>query len=121
MPPLSIGKRSRLIDIIYQYDLETSGKKYDRLVELASEEEIFISKQHAMNIMMKWFQSKSISDSSRINGCTKVTNHELNLLNRAVYHNRDLTARKLKHIFNLNVSVRSIQRYIFKYNGVGKN
>ena len=35
MPPLSIGKRSRLIDIIYQYDLETSGKKYDRLVKLA--------------------------------------------------------------------------------------
>jgi hypothetical protein len=53
--------------------------------------------------MKKWFQYKSISDSSRINGCTKVTNHELNLLNRAVYH---------KNMFNLNVSVRSIQRYL---------
>jgi hypothetical protein len=62
--------------------------------------------------MKKWLQHKSISDSSRINECTKVTNHELNLLNRAVYHNRDLTARKLKNIFNLDVSVLSIQRYL---------
>ena len=30
MPRFSIGKRSRLIAIFYQYDLETSGKKYDR-------------------------------------------------------------------------------------------
>ena len=36
MPRLSCGKRSRLVALYYQYDLETSGKKYDRLVELGS-------------------------------------------------------------------------------------
>jgi hypothetical protein len=30
MPRFSIGKRSRLIVIFYQYEWETSGKKYDR-------------------------------------------------------------------------------------------
>jgi hypothetical protein len=33
-------------------------------------------------------------------------------LNRAVCHNRDLTAKKLKFMFNLDVSVRSVQKYI---------
>ena len=112
MPRLSISKRSRLIAIFYQYNLERADKKYDRLVSLAKEEEIFISKQHAIKIMIKWFKTKSFSDSNRINGCTKVTNHQLNLLNNAVYHNRDLTAKKLKFMFNLNVSVRSVQRYL---------
>jgi hypothetical protein len=41
---LSIAKGSRLIAIYYQYDLEITKKKYDRIVELALEEEIFISK-----------------------------------------------------------------------------
>ena len=50
--------------IFYHFDFETSGKKYDGLVELASEEEIFISTQQAMKIMKKWFQYKSISDST---------------------------------------------------------
>ena len=112
MPRLSISKRSRLIAIFYQYNLERADKKYDKLVSLAKEEEIFISKQHATKIMIKWLKTKSVSDSNRINGCTKVTNHQLNLLNNAVYHNRDLTAKKLKFIFNLNVSVRSVQRYL---------
>ena len=62
--------------------------------------------------MVKWFNTKSFSNFSRINGCTKITNNQLNLLNRAVYHNRDLTAKKLKFMFNLDVSVRSVQRYI---------
>ena len=44
MPRLSIAKRSRLIAIYYQSDLEITKKKNDRLVELALEEEIFISK-----------------------------------------------------------------------------
>jgi hypothetical protein len=61
MPRLSVGKRSRLVALFYQFDLETSGKKYDRLVELASEEEIFILTKQAMKIMKKWFQYKSIS------------------------------------------------------------
>jgi hypothetical protein len=51
MPRLSVGKRSRLVALYYQFDLETSGKKHDRLVELASEEEIIISTQQAMKIM----------------------------------------------------------------------
>jgi hypothetical protein len=112
MPRLSISKRSRLIAIFYHYDLERTHKKYERLFELAEEEEIFISKQHASKIMVKWFNTKSFSNFSRIHGCTKITNHQLNLLNRAVYHNRDLTAKKLKFMFNLDVSVRSVQRYI---------
>ena len=36
MPRLSIGKRSRLVAIFYQFHLETSGKKYDRLVDFRS-------------------------------------------------------------------------------------
>jgi hypothetical protein len=48
---LSVGKRSRLVALFYHFDLETSGKKYDRLVELTSEEEIFILTQQAMKIM----------------------------------------------------------------------
>jgi hypothetical protein len=106
---LSIAKQIWLIAIYYQYDLEITKKKYYRLVEQALEEEIFISKQHATKIIMKWLKTKRINDSSRINGCTKISNHQLNLLNRAVYSNRDLTARKLKNMFNLNVSTRSIQ------------
>jgi hypothetical protein len=43
MPRLSVGKRCRLVALLYQFDLKTSGKKYDRLVELASEEDIFIN------------------------------------------------------------------------------
>jgi hypothetical protein len=43
MPRLSVGKRSRLVALFYQFNLETSEKKYGRLVELALEEEIFIS------------------------------------------------------------------------------
>ncbi len=35
MPRLSITKRSRLIAMYYQYDLENSEKKYEGLVELA--------------------------------------------------------------------------------------
>ncbi len=62
--------------------------------------------------MVKWFNTKSFSNFSRINGCTKIANHQLNLLNRAVYHNRDLTAKKFKFMFYLDVSVRSFQRYI---------
>jgi hypothetical protein len=38
IPRLSIAKRSRLIAIYYQYDLEITKKKYDRLFELALEE-----------------------------------------------------------------------------------
>jgi hypothetical protein len=68
MPRLSVTKRSRLIAIYYQYDIEITKKKYDRLAEQALEEEIII------------------------------------------IINRDLTARKLKNMFNLNVSTRSIQR-----------
>ena len=43
---LQFAKRSRLMAINYQYDWEITKKKkkYDRLVEQALEEEIFISK-----------------------------------------------------------------------------
>ena len=112
MPRLSISSRSRLIAIFYQYNLERTKNKIKVLVELAKEEEIFISNRHAKRILFNWFQTKSVSDSPKINGCTKITNYQLNQLNRAVYHNRDLTAKKLKVMFNLEVTVRSIQRYL---------
>ena len=68
MPRLSIAKRSRLIAIYYQSDLEITKKIYDRLVELAFGKEIFISKQHATKTIKKWLKTKRINDSSRING-----------------------------------------------------
>jgi hypothetical protein len=43
MPRLSIPKRSRLIAIYYQHDLENSQRNYERLDVLAVEKEIFIS------------------------------------------------------------------------------
>ena len=61
MPRLSIAKRSRLIAIYYQYDLENSQRNFKRLVELAVEKEIFISKQHATKIVMKWFKLKVLA------------------------------------------------------------
>ena len=62
--------------------------------------------------MMKWFNTNSVSDCKRANGCTKITEHQLNQLNRAVYLDRNLTAKKLKNMFNLDVTERSIQRYL---------
>ena len=47
--------------IFYHFDFETSGKKYDGLVELASEKEIFISTQQAVKIMKKSISIRSIS------------------------------------------------------------
>ena len=59
MPRLSISSRSRLIANFYQYNLERTKNKIKVLVELAKEEEIFISNRHAKRILFNWFQTKA--------------------------------------------------------------
>jgi hypothetical protein len=62
---LSIAKPSRLIAMYYQYYLENSQTNYERLVKLAVEKEIFILKQYATRIFMKWFELKVLATRAK--------------------------------------------------------
>ena len=67
---------------------------------LAADLNIHVEESAIRSIMNKWFNFRTVSNLPKSNGLTKITECELNLLNRAVYRDRGLTARKLKNLLN---------------------
>ena len=112
MPHLSTARRNRIVSLYYQYELQNVKGKYGTLKELAAEENIYVGEVAIRKLMEKWFNTKSICNLSRSNGSTKITEYELNRLNKAVYRDRGLTSRKLKNLLNIQASHRSIRRYL---------
>ena len=66
--------------------------------------------------MNKWFTCRSVCNYLKENGSTKITVSDLIRLNRAVNRDRSLTSIKIKNLFNLEISERTICRY---YNALG--
>ena len=112
MPRLSIENRQKLISLYYQYELHNVKGRYATLKEIAAEQNIYVGEVAVRKIMEKWFNTRLISNLPRKNGLTKITEYELNRLNRAVYKDRSVTSRKLKNLLNLQISHRSIRRYL---------
>ena len=112
MPRLSISSRNRIVSLYYQNELSYVKGRYKILKELASEENICVEEQAIRKLMNKWFKTRSVADLPKVNGKTKITEIQLKRLDKAVYKERSLTARKLKNMFNLNVSHCTIRRYL---------
>ena len=93
-------------------NLNYRQNKYEVLKELVAEENIFVGRVAIRNIMRKWLKIRSFSNVPKANGCTIITEYDLNRLKRAVYNNRGLTVRKLKNLLKLNCSHRSVCRYL---------
>ena len=112
MPRLSIANRNRIVSLYYQNELQNFKGRYRILQEMASEENICVGEEAIRNLMKKWFKTRSVSNLPKANGKTKITEIQLKRLNKAVYKDRSLTARKLKELLNLNVSHCTIRRYL---------
>ena len=65
-----------------------------------------------LNIMNKWFTCRSVCKYPKANGSTKISGYDFNRLNRDVYRDRSLTSKKLKNLLNLEISERTIRRYL---------
>jgi hypothetical protein len=62
--------------------------------------------------MNKWFEAKTLRDLPKSNVLAKISITDLNRIDRAVYRDRSLTSRKLKNLLHLEMSHRSIRRYL---------
>ena len=112
---LRIEQRARLIFLYDTHRLEFAYKKYLKLTKLALKENITISEIGCRKIIEKWNLLESVFDLRNEDkgvAKTKISEHNLIRIDKAVYKDRDLTAPKLKDKFELEVSVRSVQRYV---------
>ena len=112
---LSIEKRFRIIVIFHKHELHFERYKFEKLSNLAQDEDIFISANGARNIVKKWQKTGSIIDlQNESNGTkhTKISNRDIIRLDNAIYKRRDMTAPKLKEQLRQQAGIRSIQRYI---------
>ena len=110
---LSVHQRLRLVTLYNK--VEFSKSTFEKLVELAKNEDIFISPRRARDIINKWHRTQSVVDlpsETRHVKKTKITNHEIKRIDRAVYRKRHLFCQTLKAKFSLETSVRSIERYV---------
>jgi hypothetical protein len=112
MSRLSIDKRMRIVSLYYQHDLKMIKNRFTVLQELAREQYISTSLNTIRKIMNKWFTCRSVCNYPKANGSTKISEYDLNRLNRTVYRDRSLTSKKLKNLLNLEMSERTIRRYL---------
>ena len=92
-----------------------SKNKYELLSHLAAKEQVYISARRSRDIIAKWEATCSVDDIVNVDKGslnTKVTERQLLRIEKEVFKRRDSTGPKLKAKLGLQVSVRSIQRYI---------
>ena len=92
--------------------LENEKGRWNRLREAAENERIFIGVKGIRKLTNKWFETKTLRDLPKSNVLAKIRITDLMRIDRAVYRNRSLTSRKLKNLLNLEMSHRSIRRYL---------
>lgn len=112
---LCYEKRERLITIYHKKKLHFAKNKYQVLSQLAVDHDIHISSCGAQKIVTKWQKTGLIIDlisDNKSQSLTKISEHELNQIERAIYKDRDLTAGKLKAKLGLISSERTIRRYV---------
>ena len=97
---LCVEKRMRLVVLFELNYLHLVPKRFDKLRELAENENIFISKRGATNLIKMCRNYNTVND---LNLSSKrrllISEYQLAIIDRAVYRNREFTGRALKLIY----------------------
>jgi hypothetical protein len=117
MVHLSLEKRFRAIYLYLKHNLRFVKGRFDVLNEYAKAEDIFTSTKTLKKWVNRWLNEGTISNKISVERRLKhikITTDDLLRLDRAVFKKRDLSARLAKTKLNLEMSSRSIQRYLNK-------
>ena len=110
---LDIAKRWRLVQLYHKHKLQFNEDRFARLQKLGEKEDIKISKLGLRNLIKKWQTHNSVNNISSIQKTRiRISQYKLAVLDRAVYRNREYTGRQLKNKYQIQTSVRSVQRYV---------
>ena len=107
---LSVEKRLRAVNIYYDNQLRHTRGRFARLQVLAAQEGIVAEPNAFRNLINKYESTCSMCDATseaRAISHTKVTNQQLNELEKAVYTERGLAARRLRTRFALQVATQT--------------
>ena len=117
MPRLKSSQRERLIIIFKKnkHFILSSKNKWEILRLMCLKEDIVISAQSIRRIIYEFLKTGRVlpktSNTGRIKK-TKITLGQIRQINQLVNKNRELTGLQIKNQLNLNVSPRSVRRYI---------
>ena len=117
MVHLSLEKRFRAIYLYLKHNLRFVKGRFDVLNEYTKTEDIFTSTKTLRKWVNQWLNEGTISSKISVERRLKhikITTDDLLRLDRAVFKKRDLSARLAKNKLNLEMSSRSIQRYLNK-------
>ena len=112
---LTIKQRSRIIELYLAHNLHWTKYKFDKLRNIASNENIIASKLSIRKTIIKWMLYRTVGIIPSINRDiknTKVSENELYRLERKVFKYRQLSASKLRSKTRIRASVRSVQKYL---------
>ena len=83
--------------------------------DLAKNEGINFSVRYIRRIVLHWEATGSVNEKSSLNrrlANTKISQNQMNALDRLIYRKRELTAKNAKIRLNLRVSTRTVRKYL---------
>ena len=118
---LTIEKRLRVVSLYSDHKLHFTLKKYSKLRQLALQENINTSENTLKKVIQRWRYTGNVCHKISLCGAishTKVTNSQLESLDRLVFRRRESSAKYLKNKLRIRPSFRT---KVFKYFGMEKN
>jgi len=130
---LSNAKRLRAVELFNSSQFSDNKNKREVVAKLLAQENIFISGRGLWNLVVKYRRTASVATLKSVTRDvrnTKVTHQQLNMIERLLRQDRELSARLIKQQFGLPFTERTvllalrISRWppeirIFKMNPIG--
>ena len=111
---LSFYQHFKLITLYVQMT-KPQKSLFKNLTISARDHDNFISEKSARKIIKRWLVTGLITgkeSSTRGRRHCKISERDIKKLDKMIYKNRELTAKKLKRLLRLSSSERSVRRYI---------
>ena len=95
--------------------IKFTRSRFKTLRELAKNKGIFVSLNSVLRIVKHWEANGSVNEKislTRRLTHTKITQNQMNALNRLIYRKRELSAENAKRRLNLRASARTVRKYL---------
>ena len=101
---VSIEKRIKILRIFYENNLISAKKRFHKLKEYAAAENVFVTINTIKRIIFRYIFDGTLSvrqSLTRSISKTKITEHDLERLDRLIYKKRDMSAKLAKQKLRL--------------------
>ena len=112
---VSIENRIKIVRIFYENNLISAKKRFHKLKEYAAAENLFVTINTIKRIIFRYFFDGTLSvrqSLTRSISKTKITEYDLERLDRLIYKKRDMSAKLAKKKLRLEASGQSVKRFL---------